>query len=200
MVPLSQKLLNLCNSDGSIALELKVLVDQLKEQGFGALILLLSMPSALPIPAAGYSTPFGIILALLGMQLIFGHEVPWYPKRWSTKKLSLSKKWITFACKMLRILEVFTRPDRCAYLRYVFNRCVIGINIFILSIIMALPIPLTNTLPAAIILLFGVGLLEKDGLFLCFAQVCSLMAISIYVFAAYWISVFGVEGLMKLFS
>ncbi|MDR0756209.1 MAG: exopolysaccharide biosynthesis protein [Puniceicoccales bacterium] len=200
MVTLSQKLLNLCNSDGAIALELKVLVDQLKEQGFGALILLLSMPSALPIPAAGYSTPFGIILALLSMQLIFGHEVPWYPKRWGTKKLSLSKKWVTFACKMLRILEIFTRSSRCAYLQYVLNRCVIGINVFILSIIMALPIPLTNTLPAAIILLFGVGLLEKDGLFLCFAQICSLIAISVYIFAAYWISVFGIEGLRKLFS
>ncbi|MDR2396337.1 MAG: exopolysaccharide biosynthesis protein [Puniceicoccales bacterium] len=200
MVTLSQKLLNLCNSDGSIALEFKVLVDQLKEQGFGALILLLSMPSALPIPAAGYSTPFGIILALLGIQLIFGYEVPWYPKRWGTKRLSLSKKWITFACKMLHILEIFTRPNRCAYLQYVFNRCVIGVNILILSIIMALPIPLTNTLPAAIILLLGVGLLEKDGLFLCFAQICSLIAISVYTFAAYWISVFGIEGLMKLFS
>ncbi|MDR2768949.1 MAG: exopolysaccharide biosynthesis protein [Puniceicoccales bacterium] len=200
MVALSQKLLNLCKSDGSIALELKVLVDQLKEQGFGALILLLSIPSALPIPAAGYSTPFGIILALLGLQLIFGCEVPWYPKRWNIKRLSLSKKWVTFACKMLRIVEIFTRPNRCVYLQYVFNRCVIGINIFILSVIMALPIPLTNTLPAAIILLFGVGLLEKDGLFLCFAQVCSMIATSIYVFAAYWISVFGIEGLMKLFS
>ncbi|MDR1255107.1 MAG: exopolysaccharide biosynthesis protein [Puniceicoccales bacterium] len=200
MITLSQKLLNLCKDDGSIALELKTLVDQLKEQGFGALILLLSMPSALPIPATGYSTPFGIILALLGVQLILRHKVPWYPKRWSTKKLSLSKKWVTFACKMLRLLEIFTRPNRCAYLQYVFNRCVIGINIFILSIIMALPIPLTNTLPAAIILLFGVGLLENDGLFLCFAQICSLIAISIYTFAAYWISVFGIEGLMKLFS
>jgi hypothetical protein len=65
---------------------------------------------------------------------------------------------------------------------------------------MALPIPLTNTLPAAIILLLGVGLLEKDGLFLCFAQICSLIAISIYIFAGYWISVFGIEGLVKLFS
>ncbi|MEO0888190.1 MAG: exopolysaccharide biosynthesis protein, partial [Cyanobacteria bacterium J06648_10] len=40
------------------------------ERTFGFLFVLLSLPSALPIPAPGYSTPFGIVMFLLAVQLI----------------------------------------------------------------------------------------------------------------------------------
>ncbi|MBT5692093.1 MAG: exopolysaccharide biosynthesis protein, partial [Opitutae bacterium] len=42
------------------------------EKGFGILLMMFALPSALPVPAPGYSIPFGIILALLAGQLILG--------------------------------------------------------------------------------------------------------------------------------
>lgn len=49
------------------------------ERTFGFLLAVLSLPSALPIPAPGYSTPFGIVLLLLGWQLLVGASTPWLP-------------------------------------------------------------------------------------------------------------------------
>ncbi len=34
------------------------------ERGFGILFVLLSLPSALPVPAPGFSTPFGVVIFL----------------------------------------------------------------------------------------------------------------------------------------
>ena len=50
------------------------------ERTFGFLFVLLSLPSALPIPAPGYSTPFGIVMFLLAAQLIVGREQLWLPE------------------------------------------------------------------------------------------------------------------------
>ena len=53
--------------------------DCFREKGFGILLLLFSLPSALPVPAPGYSIPFGIILGLLALQLVLGRKTPWLP-------------------------------------------------------------------------------------------------------------------------
>ena len=53
--------------DGSHSdISLKSILDNVEEQGFGLLLMTLSLPSALPIPAAGYSTPFGILFIMDG--------------------------------------------------------------------------------------------------------------------------------------
>ena len=36
-----------------------------QERIFGFLLVILSLPSALPVPAPGYSTPFGVLIFLL---------------------------------------------------------------------------------------------------------------------------------------
>ncbi len=52
-----------------------------KERIFGFLLVILSLPSALPVPAPGYSTPFGILIFILAVQLIIGAKIPWLPQR-----------------------------------------------------------------------------------------------------------------------
>jgi hypothetical protein len=49
------------------------------DRGFGLSMLLLSLPSALPVPAPGYSTPFGIALVGLAAQMMMGRPTPWLP-------------------------------------------------------------------------------------------------------------------------
>lgn len=49
------------------------------ERIFGFLFVILSLPSALPVPAPGYSVPFGILIFLLAMQLLVGSKSPWLP-------------------------------------------------------------------------------------------------------------------------
>lgn len=54
------------------------------ERIFGFLLVILSLPSApsaFPVPAPGYSTPFGIAIFFLAVQLIMGRDYLWLPAK-----------------------------------------------------------------------------------------------------------------------
>lgn len=200
MSKLSEQILTLCDAQGSLKTSLGKLQEQLTTQGIGFWIILIALPSALPVPAPGYSTPLGLLLCWIGCLLFKGQKQIQLPTKWEQKEFSLSPKIICCGIKMLQVLEFFIRVERCQKLLWIFNYRIIGLNIIILSLIMAMPIPLTNTLPAGIILLFGLGLLENDGLLLLLSQILSILAISIYTFAAFWICSFGLESFQNLFQ
>ncbi|PAX52484.1 exopolysaccharide biosynthesis protein, partial [Brunnivagina elsteri] len=61
------------------------------ERTFGFLFVLLSFPSALPIPAPGYSVPFGMAMLLLAGQLLVGRDEPWFPKSWQNHGFDVNK-------------------------------------------------------------------------------------------------------------
>ncbi|GAB4376687.1 MAG: exopolysaccharide biosynthesis protein [Elainellaceae cyanobacterium] len=135
------------------------------ERTFGFLFVLLSLPSALPIPAPGYSVPFGILLFLLAVQLIAGSKTPWFPDRF--KRHSLELKQVQGVLKAglpwLRRIEALSRPRLTPVCTSLVGRVIIGIAIALMSISMMIPIPLTNTLPAIGIFVTGFGLLDDDG-------------------------------------
>ncbi|MBP5191156.1 MAG: exopolysaccharide biosynthesis protein [Opitutales bacterium] len=195
MERLSEQIRHLCNEQGELSTTLSELNHRLQEQSLGIFIILLSFPSALPIPAAGYSTPFGILLMWTGILLMRGKRQLQLPKKWLQKPLKLSAKMIGCGIRFIAFLEKFIHPNRAASLCRFLNVRFIGLNIFLLALIMAIPIPLTNTIPGGSILLFGLGLLENDGLVLFFAQCLSLVLITIYTAAAFWVATFGLESL-----
>ena len=135
------------------------------ERTFGFLFVLLSIPSALPVPAPGYSIPFGIVMLVLAIQLIVGRDQPWLPAAWYKRSFSLKqvqgilKKGIPF----LRRIEVLSRPRLSYVCTSLPGRAIIGGAIALMSISMMIPIPGTNTLPAIGILVTGFGLLDDDG-------------------------------------
>ena len=136
------------------------------ERIFGFLFVLISIPSALPVPAAGYSIPFAIVIFLLAIQLVIGRQRPWLPAKMmnSSIKLETAQGFIKAAIPWLRRIEAVTKP-RFAYLcTSLPGQILIGSAIALMSISMMIPIPLTNTIPAAGILITAFGLLEDDGL------------------------------------
>ena len=169
------------------------------DRGFGLLLVILSLPSALPIPAAGYSTPFGILLAILGLQMVFGRKTPWLPEWAGKHKLSggFVEKMIGLSAKFFRYLEVFIRPR----MRWVGSRAglpFMGVLVLIMACLMILPIPLTNTFPAFVIFLIGVGLTEEDGLFCLCASALAVVSVALYGYVIYLFVTFGVEGVERL--
>lgn len=135
------------------------------ERTFGFLFVLLALPSALPIPAAGYSVPFGIVMLLLAAQLIVGAKTPWLPSRIMHRPIAIKrvqgfvKSGIPWMQKIERISKPRLTPVCTSRLGQVF----IGIAIALMSISMMIPIPGTNTLPAMGIFVTGFGLLDDDG-------------------------------------
>lgn len=164
------------------------------ERIFGFLFVLLSLPSALPLPAPGYSTPFGVAIVLLALQLIAGRSQPWMPQRWLRYPLPLTQlqKIVKAGLPWLRRLEVVSRPRLTWFCTGLTGRVIIGIAITLMGASMIAPIPGTNTLPAMGIFVVGMGLLDDDGLISLSGVVAGLT-----VTAAIWIGLiwFGASAI-----
>ena len=148
------------------------------ERTFGFLFVIIALPSALPIPAPGYSTPFGFILFFLATQLILGYERPWFPKRMrkSSMKLKMAQGFVKKGLPWLEKIEALTKPRFSNICTSVPGRIILGIAIALMSISMMLIIPGTNTLPAIGIFVTGFGLVEDDGLICLAGLVISAVA------------------------
>jgi hypothetical protein len=171
------------------------LTDAVGEKGFGLVLVLLSLPSALPVPAPGYSTPFGIVIALLALQMLMGRQTVWLPARLQRIRIkpSLADKMIRAATKFLRAVEHLIRP-RQLWIRTRLGQSGLAIVILIMACLMMLPIPLTNTLPAMVIFLIGVGLSEEDGLLAIGAFAVGCLAVVLYGYIIYLVLSQGPEA------
>jgi hypothetical protein len=171
------------------------------ERIFGFLFVLLALPSALPVPAPGYSVPFGILLFLLAVQLIMGAKTPWFPERFRRHSLELKQVQgvLKAGLPWLRRIEALSRPRLTSVCTSLPGRVVIGLAIALMSISMMIPIPLTNTLPAIGIFVTGFGLLDDDGaISLAGLVLCALgatLTTSVLMFG--YTAVKGVLTLMK---
>lgn len=151
-----------------------------KQQSYGFILLLLALPAALPVPAPGYASPFGLILTLLGLQMVAGKNSPWCPKWACNKKLPITKgsKLLSSITSFLKFFEMFLKPRIKFVTRGVGYR-VLGVITALCGLSMIIPLPLTNTIPAFSIFLIGLSFLEDDGLFALFGIISSMIGIAI---------------------
>lgn len=165
------------------------------ERTFGFLLVLLSLPSALPIPAPGYSIPFGIIIVLLAVQLIAGRVRPWFPDRLKKKSVELkhAQQFLKAGLPWLRRIESLSRPRMSQLCTSRTGRTVLGVAIALMGISMMIPLPLTNTLPAIGVFITGFSLIEDDGFIgLAGLTVCLIAGIlSTVLIFAYFIGGFS---------
>jgi len=195
MARLSQELTSYCFAQQAPPyIQLADLLRITQQRIFGFLFVIIALPSALPIPAPGYSIPFGIVMFFLAIQLMIGAKEPWLPQRVRKYQLELPQvqQIVTKGIPWLQRLESIARP-RLSYLcTSALGRVILGSAIALMSLSMMIPIPGTNTLPAMSIFVMGFGLQEDDG-------VISLMGFVIAVIAAS--AVVGiVMGGMSLFD
>lgn len=173
--------------------------ERIGDRGFGLLLLVLSLPSALPVPALGYSTPFGMLLAILALQMIAGRRTPWLPRRAAGIKLRgrFVEAMLAFLGKFFGKAEFFIKPR----LRWMDSRggfFFLGALVLVMACLMILPIPLTNTAPAFVIFLIGVGMSEGDGVFCLLAAVLGVLAVAAYSLVLYLFFRFGIAGLGQI--
>ena len=162
------------------------------ERTFGFLFVLLAFPSALPVPAPGYSIPFGIVMFLLAVQLIGGRQRPWLPDSWKNKGFNLKQiqNIVSTGVPWLKLVEVLSRPRRTTVCTSYTGRAILGCAIALMAMCMMVPIPGTNTIPAIGIFMTGLGLLDDDGFIsLVGLSICALggSLVAVILFA-------GVQG------
>lgn len=144
---------------------LGALRDALGDRGFGVLLFIFALPNLVPVNIPLLSAVLGLPLVLLAAQLSYGRHKPWFPD-WLTHQ-SFSRQG--FAAVVRRTLpylertERLLRPRLAVLLSWTGER-LIGIAILILALILTLPIPFANWLPACGIAIIGLAIVEKDGL------------------------------------
>lgn len=195
-LPLGDALEELLKSDEGRGPSIGEIVDTVGEKGFGLILMVLSLPSALPVPAPGYSTPFGIVIGLIALQMMLGRQTLWVPEKLKCVRIkpSLSKTMLGAAAKFLKRIERFIRP-RQRWIRSRPGQAGLSIVIFIMACLMMLPIPLTNTFPAMVIFLIGVGLSEEDGLLAIGAFGIGIVAVCLYAAIIYIFLTQGPEAI-----
>ena len=193
---LSKTLKNLLNTDKQRGLSLQEITNAVGEKGFGLLLIVLSLPSALPVPAPGYSTPFGIAIALIGLQMSFSRRAIWLPSKLANVyiKPKLVHSMLGSASNLLLKVERYIRP-RQLWIRGRTAQVGLAIIISMMAFLMILPIPLTNTFPAIVIFIIGVGLAEEDGLLAICAFIVGSLTLLLYATITYLILTQGVEAI-----
>lgn len=163
------------------------LLEHIGDRGFGLLLLVLALPAALPIPAPGYATPFGVLMVILGFQMVLRKTSPSIPDFFA--KRTVRYGLLSFSIKNghlpLRVVEFLIRPRLRSISRNRGFRSAVGVIIMAMGAFMSLPIPLTNTAPSFVIFVLAAGLLEEDGLMLLAGILLAPVAASIAVGALY---------------
>lgn len=133
------------------------------DRAFGALLLVFALPNALPMPP-GTSAVLGAPIVFIAFQLMIGRPVLWLP-RFITDRSMRREDFQSLAMKIepwVKKLERLLKP-RLQLLTTPFADRLTGAACFLLSIVLALPIPLGNMPPAVAITAFALGMIESDG-------------------------------------
>lgn len=154
------------------------LLQALEHRAIGALMFIFAVPNAIPVPP-GVSAILGAPLIFLSFQLMLGQR-PWLPRIITDRSLSrvdfervvdLAAPWLAKAERLMRPRFEFMGRPPAEYL--------VGAICLLLSIILFLPIPLGNMLPAFTICVLALGVLERDGLWIGFGIACAIVAVVI---------------------
>jgi hypothetical protein len=181
---LSEELAHLQVTFAERAVQLQEVITALRGRAYLLLLVLLSLPFCTPIPLPGLSTPFGLVLAVIGLRLALGLK-PWLPKKllYTAMPPGFLAKLLRITQNIVRIFEKLLRPRWAAFTNTETLRRLHAFAIFLagLALLLPLPIPFTNMFPAWAVLLLACGLLERDGLFVLAGHVVFAAGVAYFI-------------------
>jgi hypothetical protein len=149
---------------GGARISLGGLRDALGDRGFGVLLFVFALPNLVPVNIPLLSAVLGLPLVLLAAQLSYGRHKPWFPD-WLTDQTFPRRGFDAVVARALPALERaerLLRPRLTVLFSWTGER-LIGIAILVLALVLTLPIPFANWLPACAIAIIGLAIVEKDG-------------------------------------
>jgi hypothetical protein len=169
---------------GERAVTLREVIYTLRGRAYMLLIILLVLPFIQPVPLPGLSTPLGLAIVLIALRLSLGQR-PWLPMRIQRAKLPAGffGKVLTLTERFIRFLESVLRPRWAALTGTALLNQLHAIVILLAAVILLLPLPIpfSNVLPAWAIFLIACGLLERDGLFVFLGYVAFLIGAAYFI-------------------
>jgi hypothetical protein len=145
------------------------------QSAHGALLVLLSVPCMLPIPGTGTVLSFGIaFFAWMMLKDPRRLALPWRVARFQLPPKG-ARKTLGFLAWMYGHAERFSRP-RLSVLSTPQQRWWKAPMIILMAVIIFLPLPLGNVLPAMSLVFLGMGMLFRDGVAVLLGILFALLA------------------------
>ena len=168
--------------DPDDVLTLGELLDRFSERSFGLFLLIVMLPTFIPIPV-GVGAVSGGLAALIGVQFLARLEHPWLPGFVARRQIH-RHRIIAFRDRMGRWLdriERLTKPRNQALLTHPAAHAFTGLLLVALGIMLGLPLPLTNYPFGLILLAFAFALIERDGRLMLLAWTLGLAEVAVVV-------------------
>ncbi len=153
--------------------------DALGDRSFAALIVFFAALNMIPLPPPS-SAILGLPLLIVSAQLMAGSKRAWLPRFVMERPMSAD----AFRTVMDRLvprlvqLERMIKPRYWPFWRRQGDR-VIGVMCFALALIVTLPIPFGNWLPAFSSALLGLALIERDGILFAIGTLMGVVSLAV---------------------
>jgi hypothetical protein len=198
-LPLSTMLHVLAQDDSRERIAVGDLLAALGDRALAALLFVFAVPNVLPVPP-GTSAVLGAPLVFLAAQLAFGRR-PWLPAVIARRTMTRAD----FAALVRRIGPWLARAERLLkprveQLALPPMEYLVGAVCLLLAVVLVLPVPLGNMLPALAISVLALGILERDGLWILAGlgtAVVSAIVVSGVVFAMVKAAVYFVTEVLR---
>ncbi|WP_296078658.1 exopolysaccharide biosynthesis protein [uncultured Agrobacterium sp.] len=141
------------------------LLDRLGDKAIAFVLLVFAIPAIIPTPGIPAGMIFGTALAILSLQIIFRARRLVLPS--ILGRLAVSRSIIELtaekAAPRLEKLERLLKPRGHVLARFA-GQTLLGIVIFLMAVIIALPIPFGNMLPGITVLIIALAIAQRDDL------------------------------------
>lgn len=154
------------------------LVSGLRDRSFAPLMVLFAVPNVfLYLPGSSVIT--GLPLMIVALQLIVGRPSVWLPRALGDRSVDRASfsRIVQYSMPWVERIERLARPRFWPGATASVDR-LIGIASLILSLLLFLPIPFANGVPALAIIALGLALSERDGVWLITGLVATVFAVA----------------------
>ncbi|SCB60736.1 Uncharacterized conserved protein [Rhizobium aethiopicum] len=151
-------------------------------------ILFLAIPALTPIPGP-FGMVFGTALALVSLQIVAGCRKVWLPAVVRNRRVSYATLDLVVghAVPVIARVEKVVRAGRLEAFTGTKVQMLLGIPVFLLAVVIALPIPFGNILPVFSLVVLAVALMERDGLVTLIGLLLTAATIGVTVALLYFI-------------
>lgn len=168
----------------------------------GAWLVLLALPCVLPLPGAG--TVLGLGLMVMAWRMLLGQDLARLPERIGRYELSQAHAHTVLSAltrfhdvagrrcrtRLTGLVEHLERSSRLAWA---------PVMVGLMAVLIVLPIPFGNVLPAVAVAMLGLGLVHRDGLMVALSTLMALLAtayaaglgVSVWLLGGQWLSGIG---------
>jgi len=166
----------------------------LQKRSFGIIMFLLALVAIVP----GASFLAGLVLMVPAFQMILGHSAPAFPHRIATHPFPTRH----LAALMQRSVPVLRRLEKIIHPRWHVGHGatarLVGVAVALLSgVLIFIPIPLSNIVPALVIAFIALAWIEEDGLYLAVSLLAGALVMAAVV-AVICAAVVGAAWIIRL--